>query len=165
VSVTPILFCGIHRAHVTHHVALMRIHTHTHTAAVATAAAAAAGIRESVLLYYIYAYLPNFTTSHHTTLHHITPCHTSPHHTTLHYTTMHYSTLHHTTLHCIALHHTTLHCTTPHYTALHYTSRGGVGMASAVPTETYADLGGVESIIQDVSELVAYPLTHPGMCV
>lgn len=38
---------------------------------------------------------------------------------------------------------------------------GGFDTKLEVPTVTYSDIGGIEAILQDVRELVEYPLTHP----
>jgi len=42
-------------------------------------------------------------------------------------------------------------------------TEGGKGSAvkSEIPTLRYADIGGVEACIQDIRELIEYPLLHP----
>lgn len=40
-------------------------------------------------------------------------------------------------------------------------ARGGNAVKSEIPTMRYSDIGGVEGCIQDVRELIEYPLLHP----
>lgn len=42
---------------------------------------------------------------------------------------------------------------------------GGSGSTIVAPKPvTYADLGGIEAVLNDIKELIEYPLKHPEVC-
>ena len=49
---------------------------------------------------------------------------------------------------------------------LYLQSRSCTPPSSAVAAKpvTYADLGGIESVLSDIRELIEYPLKHPEVC-